>query len=245
MSDVSAVNPAALSLRGLTKSFGDKRAVDTLDLDVRAGELYARLGMPDASRRIQPEPSLRVLFWERRYADIVARVSEQDPDEVDADALGELAFALQALGRDAAAIPLLQSIGLPELATDDDLRRWAALNHLATYIGALQADGQNERAQRLAQWLERFIDERFTVAVWETCALAALGKHEEAIREFTAVAHSANLLWLPQLMDLGCLRSLRDDPRYQDGVRFVQARHDALRERLPATLARLGLSDVE
>jgi ABC-2 type transport system ATP-binding protein len=40
----------ALSLRGLTKSFGDKRAVDALDLDVRAGELYALLGPNGAGK---------------------------------------------------------------------------------------------------------------------------------------------------------------------------------------------------
>jgi ABC-2 type transport system ATP-binding protein len=41
---------AALTLRGLTKSFGDKRAVDALDLDVRAGELYALLGPNGAGK---------------------------------------------------------------------------------------------------------------------------------------------------------------------------------------------------
>jgi ABC-2 type transport system ATP-binding protein len=50
MNDASAVNPAALSVRGLTKAFGDKRAVDRLDLDVRAGELYALLGPNGAGK---------------------------------------------------------------------------------------------------------------------------------------------------------------------------------------------------
>ncbi len=40
----------ALSLRGLTKAFGDKRAVDALDLNVRAGELYALLGPNGAGK---------------------------------------------------------------------------------------------------------------------------------------------------------------------------------------------------
>ena len=40
----------ALTLRGLTKAFGDKRAVDALDLDVRAGELYALLGPNGAGK---------------------------------------------------------------------------------------------------------------------------------------------------------------------------------------------------
>ncbi|HWA01262.1 MAG TPA: ABC transporter ATP-binding protein [Caulobacterales bacterium] len=41
---------AALSLRALTKTFGDKRAVDAIDLDIRAGELYALLGPNGAGK---------------------------------------------------------------------------------------------------------------------------------------------------------------------------------------------------
>jgi ABC-2 type transport system ATP-binding protein len=41
---------AALTLRALTKKFGDKIAVNALDLDVRAGELYALLGPNGAGK---------------------------------------------------------------------------------------------------------------------------------------------------------------------------------------------------
>lgn len=40
----------ALSVRALTKKFGDKLAVDALDLDIRAGELYALLGPNGAGK---------------------------------------------------------------------------------------------------------------------------------------------------------------------------------------------------
>ena len=40
----------ALSTRGLARSFGDVRAVDGLDLDVRAGEVYALLGPNGAGK---------------------------------------------------------------------------------------------------------------------------------------------------------------------------------------------------
>jgi ABC-2 type transport system ATP-binding protein len=40
----------ALEIRGLTKRFGDKAAVDHLDLTVRAGELYALLGPNGAGK---------------------------------------------------------------------------------------------------------------------------------------------------------------------------------------------------
>lgn len=42
--------PDALSIRGLTKRFGDKPAVDDLSLSVRAGELYALLGPNGAGK---------------------------------------------------------------------------------------------------------------------------------------------------------------------------------------------------
>ena len=42
--------PDALSIRGLTKAFGQKRAVDDLSLEVRAGELYALLGPNGAGK---------------------------------------------------------------------------------------------------------------------------------------------------------------------------------------------------
>ena len=40
----------ALALKALTKKFGDKIAVNALDLNVRAGELYALLGPNGAGK---------------------------------------------------------------------------------------------------------------------------------------------------------------------------------------------------
>ena len=48
--DATSPFAAALSLRGLTKKYGEKIAVDALDLDVRAGELYALLGPNGAGK---------------------------------------------------------------------------------------------------------------------------------------------------------------------------------------------------
>ena len=48
--DATSSLGAALSLRGLTKKYGEKVAVAALDLDVRAGELYALLGPNGAGK---------------------------------------------------------------------------------------------------------------------------------------------------------------------------------------------------
>ncbi len=48
--DGSAAGAGALELRGLTKLYGGKPAVDHLDLDVRLGELYALLGPNGAGK---------------------------------------------------------------------------------------------------------------------------------------------------------------------------------------------------
>ena len=51
MSSLSATPPVpALRLAGLSKFFGSAVAVDRLDLDVRAGEFYARLGPNGAGK---------------------------------------------------------------------------------------------------------------------------------------------------------------------------------------------------
>src|ERR1700759_1856628 len=70
----------ALNLRGLTKKFGDKIAVNNLDLTVRAGELYGLLGPNGAGKTTtlrmvagQPdEPALydKLTAWE--YLEFIA-----------------------------------------------------------------------------------------------------------------------------------------------------------------------------
>ena len=56
------------------------------------------------------------------------------------------------------------------------------------------------------------------------------------------MASGSALAWMPYLTDAACFRDLHDDPRYQKSVDTLQARLDAMRERLPATLAQHGFT---
>lgn len=81
-------NPAsALTLRGLTKAFGDKRAVDALDLQVRAGELYALLGPNGAGKTTTLRMVAGLLApdaGEIRVFDVDARAKPKDAKRITA-----------------------------------------------------------------------------------------------------------------------------------------------------------------
>src|SRR6476661_6060574 len=49
-SDTPSSAPLAVSARGLVKTFGDNRAVDGIDLDVRRGEIFGVLGPNGAGK---------------------------------------------------------------------------------------------------------------------------------------------------------------------------------------------------
>ena len=70
-------------------------------------ERLARIGLDAESKRVDPESSRRIRLWQRRYDEIIDRMSNVDLDDADADSHGYLAFALQAIGRDSEAIPIL------------------------------------------------------------------------------------------------------------------------------------------
>lgn len=82
----------ALAVRGLTKKFGDKTAVDALDLEIRAGELYALLGPNGAGKTttlrmvaglLRPDAGSIHVFGVDAVADPIAakRLTAWLPDE--------------------------------------------------------------------------------------------------------------------------------------------------------------------
>ena len=211
-------------------------------------EWLAVLGMDAEAAKVQPESTLRILFLQRRYDEIIERMSKVDLDDMDPDSLGYLAFAFQATGRDSEAIPILDAMGLPEYALDDDLRRIGYLHHLAVLMGSLNAMAETEQARRLGLWLEKTVrpgiesDRGWGGHWWLGCALGVLGKRDEALHEIDAMVAASNLVPTPYLRDAACFRELRGESRYQKAVHKLQARLDVMRERLPATLAQHGFT---
>jgi Tfp pilus assembly protein PilF len=222
---------------------------DNAEVPRDIAEWLGRLGMETEAAKVVPEPSLRILFWQRRYDEIIQRMSKVDLDDTDPDSLGYLAFAFQATGQDEEAIPILHNMRLPEYAMDADLRQINHLHQLAILFGSLNAIGETAQARKLAQWLEQTVrpgiehDRGWGGHWWLGCALGVLGKRDEALHEIEAMVSASNSATMPPyLRDAACFRDLRDEPRYQKAVHKLQAHIDAMRERLPAALAQRGFT---
>jgi hypothetical protein len=79
--------------------------------------------------------------------------------------------------------------------------------------------------------------------LWKVaCVKAVLGDDAAALLMLESLPTLVTLAWLPKLRDQACFRRFQQEPRYRAVVDALEARTAALRERLPATLARHGLA---
>lgn len=200
MNDASAVNHPALSLRALTKSFGEKRAVDALDLDVRAGELYALLGPNGAGKTT----TLRM----------VAGLLQPDAGEI------------RVFGVDARADPKGAkriTAWLPdEPMLYDKLTAWEYLEFVAGLWG-VPSKVAKARAQELLELLDlwQHRDERcegFSRGMKQKAALAG------------ALIHEPKLLMLDEPLtglDAAIARQVKDllQQRVRDGATIILTTH--------------------
>ena len=117
---------SAIRLRGVTKTFGDMRAVDSLDLTVPAGGLYGFIGPNGAGKTTTIRMIMSILF----------------PDSGEISVLGR-ASALRAKDR----------IGyLPE---ERGLYRKMKVRPFLRYVGRLKGVDGPDLDRRIARWLER------------------------------------------------------------------------------------------
>ena len=85
---------SAVSVRGLTKSYGDIRAVDDLSFEVSAGEVYALLGPNGAGKTTTVE----ILEGHRRRSSGAVDVLGRDPQDGERELRDRVGIVLQSSG---------------------------------------------------------------------------------------------------------------------------------------------------
>lgn len=216
-----------------------------------AAELLARIGDFEAARRLEPEPAFNLLYWERRYDEMIDLGEDlvlEQPNQI--QIWFGLARAYVATGRFDQAIHVLQQQGLPENVFVES-RRTSGVEALVTMADAYRASGDVERSLQLADWLSRYfvsvLDTGPNENMWWpnlmlSCVKAIQGDDAESLRRLEKVADSPGLPWYPALRDFHCFERIRTEPRYLAVVAATERQQAELGERLPGTLARFGLT---
>src|SRR5215212_6159526 len=115
---------AALSLRGLTKVFGSKRAVDGLDLDVGRGCMFGLVGPNGAGKTTTLSMATGLLRPDAGSAWVLGHDVWADPAAAKA-LIGVLPDGLRLFDRLSGAellryVGLLRQVPLPDIATRSD-----------------------------------------------------------------------------------------------------------------------------
>jgi hypothetical protein len=191
---------------------------------------------------------------QRRYEDLIELAEEKmisNPDDI--KAVYMLAFAYNATGKSAQAKNLLERYGLPgishtasSVSADDEA--------FVSYLDALQAVGDNARAQQLAiehreLSLVRIMGERDFGHAWWTsanyvCTQVVAGDIPAALAVLDGMKEGRGLAWSPLMMDRPCYKKVAAEPRYLAVIERLEERQSIMRARLPATLVEHGVADV-
>lgn len=212
----------------------------------RLAELYALIGEFDTALELEPEPGLGILFHMRNYAALIDDAEFLMIERFD-DILVRylLAFGHSAVGNYQDALRILESAGQPDIVLNDTVRVTADVEGYFTFMNALYGDGQTDSARTLA---EGSIDSDLGEALnwWynfhRSCGLSILGREDEAIDILSRLETSAQLPWEAFLRDAVCMKLLDDRPEYQRLLAHIESRKHELRQQLPATLEKFGVS---
>ncbi len=220
------------------------------DVAGQLGELLARIGAPEAEL-FEQEAGMGGLFWQRRYREMIELGEELYFDQPeDTDLMFLIGFAHSALGEHEAAISWMELGGLPQSVLSES-RRANEFHVIHAYYSALQAAGRLDEALHLAEWNQvlngKFLVQTEGIRGWapilgKACILMVLGEAEQALESLETLPQLHTLARLPWLQDLACFSTLQDNARYRAVVSSLQDQVNALRERLPQTLARHEVS---
>jgi TolB-like protein/Tfp pilus assembly protein PilF len=230
----------AWAIRARNREPGDE------DHEERLAELFGEIGDFRTAMVLDPKPSIGLLFKMRRYDELIPLAEDvmiEQPDDVLVRYL--LAFAYNAVGNYEQAIWVLRSTGLPNsvMTMPRSGLDWEGLMSLTSASHGL---GEAEVAQGLAQWLldghpHHESPDWFTEGL-KACALAVLGRRDEALDLLEQTRRSPRLVPAYFLEDSLCFQGLADESRYTAVVQHFEQRRAALRARLPRTLAEYGVS---
>ena len=226
------------------------RAHDTdpeyLDATWMLAELYARIGDFESAGHYQPEDDFIILYWERRYEEMIELGEELVLDQPNQVQLWfYLARAYNAIGNYDQAIYVLENQHLPKNLYVDS-RHSNGIEASVTLADALNASGQQERAHELAKWLRSFFQAIKTTGgengwwpnLYEACLQSILGEDAKSLDVLERMVDTPGLPWYPLLKDATCFQKFAEEPRYQSVVSSIEKRMQDLRQRLPETLAR-------
>ena len=210
--------------------------------------LLADMGDAEAALAVDPSPGVGVLYLLQRY-DILIDEAEmlmiEEPEDVELRYL--LAFAYNKTGRHDLAIHVLRSTGMPDTILEDRARRGGDWHAFFTFIDAADGYGDIDVAKALATWYfeTRRVHHKnpeWTVEFMKACSLATLGRDAEALEYLEMTLRSPRLPVPPSIEGSLCFSRLSDNPRYLAVLEHFERRRAMLRERLPRTLAKAGVS---
>lgn len=210
-------------------------------------ELYARIGDFDTARRYEAGAAFNLLYWERRYDEMI-----ELGDELIFDYPGQpqiwygMGRAFAATGRYEQAINYLRRQDIPARAISEN-RRANDEEALVSLAGALKATGDVETAKELAAWFRPYLltmlntgaDNAWWPYLYLACVDSILDDEAAALASLEHLQHTHGMPWYPLLADAPCFRDLADVEAYEQALRAITERKAALRARLPDTLARL------
>ncbi len=227
---------------------------DDTDTLGQIAELYTQIGDIESASRYEPEPGIGQLFLQGKYDELIAVAEERVLDGMppEPNVWYFLAFAHGVTGAPDLAKYVLEQVRLPQIVMTESYTP-AETQALTTYISALQATGDVEEARRYAirgaEILQSNVDSGMGDAWWPNtylaCVRADLDETGEALDALDRVrTRSAGLPWASFLKDAPCFRNLRDQPGYQALITDLEDRRARLRDKLPETLDRHGLSSL-
>jgi len=208
--------------------------------------LYAEIGDFDTALLLEPEPGIGLLFKLRRYPELIDAAEFlmiEEPEDMVLRYL--LAFAYNATEQFESAVWVLKSTGLPDSVINgarlgDDLEGYMIL------VNAVYGAGESAVADELAGWW--MVYERYSVNLdwwantYSACALAVLGRDDEALQNLQHSMQSSRPAREPILKDSTCFQRYTDEPIYQEVLQHFDEQRSELRVRLPLTLANFGVT---